>query len=248
MSSEGESNNVFDGLSMALRKFREKTASKERRAWADALTLFGREVILALRQGEADTDTKVSDACKDSIKLLKKHFRGDLRRIEEDIASERWSLQFQSEDSSDGDDSGPAEEETSIAEVREWLIGAAKSRNGVVKGSEEKLVIALPLKGGRSQKVFADLGETDSTGESTMLMYTLCGPPHPELYAKLLKYNSHLSRAAFALIRRDGKEMIILLCRRRISGLTPSSVAINLAYIARKGDQIEEKLGFEDKY
>lgn len=242
MSSD-EPTGGLDGVKSVLRQYEQGSNWVERRDAADALTLTAREIILALRRGAEDKDPDVSHASRKALETLKSDQEADPAQVETEIAATRRTLRIGRNIVQESATDVPTPED-----IKGWLLEFAESKKTQLKGERDKFTVTLQLRQGRTQKVYIDIDERDSSGEPIILLYTVCGPPRPEVYAKALQSNARLSHSAFALLKQGKQERLILVNRRRQRGLTSETLAKDLLYLAKKGDEAETQLHEKDVF
>lgn len=234
----------------ALQQFEKGDNWIKRRDAADILNIAARQIVSAARRGAEDADPDVAQACKALLATLTEDLSSDPDRIAHDIAAQRRTLSLHHGASASTPETSERGGGTTIsgAVLRNWLKELAERERGEIEGEGDRLVITLSMQRGRSQRVHIDLPQNEGDGEATVLVYTVCGPPEPEVYARALESNARLSHAAFALLGRREDPRLILLSRRRLAGLSKDAFVSDVHYIARKGDQAEAQLHGEDKY
>lgn len=229
----------------------------ERGDAAKSLSLIAREATHALRKASTDSDQDVSSAAKKALELLEKDSVGNAEEVDRQLADSR--RQHQKEigwrgDTGSDEDSGSAATPSSEAEppdpaqVQKWLESFAEETGSKIQQSEDRIGLEISLAEGRRQKVFVDLDKKDSSKNPVILIYTVCGPANENVYKKALQSNAKLSHAAFALLDSKGKTTLIMVSRRRLDGLNAGSLADDVLYVARKGDDAEKQLHGEDKH
>ena len=241
--SSPESTGTPDGVDSVLHQYEHGSNWVERRDAADALTLTAREIISALRRGAEDKDPDVSHASRKALETLKSDQEADPAQVKTDIDAMRRTLRIEH-----GTGQESATDVSTPDDIRGWLLEFAESKKAQLEGERDKFTVTLQLQQGRTQKVYIDIDERDSSGEPLILLYTVCGPPRPEVYAKALQSNARLSHSAFALLKQGKQERLILVNRRRQRGLTSETLASDLLYLAKKGDQAETQLHEKDVF
>lgn len=249
--SPRELGEIFDAVESGIAQFKEGENWVKRRDAADVLGLGARDILLALRRGSTDADPDVALVSKQIVEAIKHDLGADLSSIELELASQRRTLGIHQTDSVSSSAPSGGDRSTDGASpqtIRKWLTALAEREKGTVEGEGARLAIQIPLQAGRSQKVFIETGQKDSSGEDVIVLYTLCGAPEAKMYGSALESNARLSHAAFALLKRGEEQTLILVSRRRLAGLSQSAFETDLLYIARKGDQAEGQLQAGDKY
>jgi hypothetical protein len=243
-----ELSETLEAIDAAIEQFDKGENWIKRRDAADVLSLAMREIVLAAHRGATDEDPDVSMACKQMLQTLQQDLTADPNRIGPEVAAQRRTLSIHHVAAAGTPGSAAQSPDATPEDVREWLDHLAREAGTKVETDGGRLMIALPLKGGRTQRVIIDMAQSDAAEEAKILVYTLCGPAEPGVYQRALESNAKLSHAAFALLTRGDKMMLILVSRRRLSGLTRETFISDIRYIARKGDQAEEQLHPHDKH
>lgn len=229
----------------------------ERGDAAKSLALIARESIHALRKASGDSDQDVSSAAKKALDALEKDSVGAAEQIDRVLADARrqhekeigWRGDTGSDEAPESATPPPAQADPpDSALVQKWLERFAKESGSRIQQSEDRIGMEISLAEGRTQKVFVDLNKTDSSKKPVILIYTVCGPANENVYKKALQSNAKLSHAAFALLDRKGETTLIMVSRRRLDGLNADTLADDVLYVARKGDDAEKQLHGEDKH
>lgn len=238
----------------------------ERRDAATALTMMVREGLLALRKTAEDRDPDVAHECRKAVDTVQNDLKGALQDIEQELGQALRAYRADLAGSQPGDPDAIAEGESPEAggekesparvwshqatrdDLERWVRQIADSRRGDLREAEGQWKLEFALEGERRQTVFIDPSRKDSAGQDVAVMYTLCGPAEPQVYAKALKTNMQLSHAAFGIVDQKDSTLLALISRRRIGELTRDSLEETLVYLAKKGDRAESQLHADDAH
>lgn len=231
----------------------------ERRDAATALTLMARLAQLALRRAAGDADPDVAHECKKSVAAIEADLKESpaaveaeleaaLRAWRADRGASSWSTAAADMPAAAvAGGAGPAAGATA-SELKQWLREIAARQGGELRETEGQWALDFRLGEMRRQTVFIDPGRRDSAGQPVAVMYTLCGPAEPRVFAASLQANAQLSHAAFATVGEGDHRRLVLISRRRMAELTRQNVAETLEYLAKKGDRAESQLQAEDEH
>jgi hypothetical protein len=243
----------------------------ERRDAASTLTLIVRQSLLALRKMAEDKDPDVAHECKKSVATITSDLTASTLNLETELSGAMRTYRADRGSSSAGltasrvagagaahageagGRSGAASGSGSAPgasrfDLEAWLRAMAKEQGGELKERDGQWAVEFRLSGERRQTIFVDPDRKDSSGQPVAVMYTLCGPAEPKVFAASLNANAQLSHAAFAMIKQGETRRLVLISRRRMAELTRENVAETLAYLAKKGDRAESQLQAEDEH
>ena len=102
--------------------------------------------------------------------------------------------------------------------------------------------VTLPIGALRKQVVTIGFGQADEGGHPIVTYSSTCGPFSEKNAAALLRYNTKMIHAAFAVETLEGREMIVLRANQMVDTLDPAAVARVMPAIAWQADKVEEKL------
>jgi membrane protease subunit (stomatin/prohibitin family) len=102
--------------------------------------------------------------------------------------------------------------------------------------------VTVPIGSLRKQAVTVEFGQSDEDGHPIVSYTSICGPFNDKNAAALLRYNTQMLHAAFAVQSVAGQDMIVLRANQLAATLDPAAVARALPAIAWQADKVEEKL------
>jgi hypothetical protein len=108
--------------------------------------------------------------------------------------------------------------------------------------------VTVPIGSLRKQKVTIQFGKTDQEGNAIVTYCSICGPALERNAMSLLRYNTEMLHGAFAVVKHDGTDVVVLQANHAASTLDPLEVSRTLSAIAWQADQVEQKLGGGDEY
>ncbi len=108
--------------------------------------------------------------------------------------------------------------------------------------------VTLPIGSLRKQVVSIGFAQTDETGHAIVTYSSICGPFNEKNAPALLRYNTKMIHAAFAVESIAGQDMIVLRANQMVDTLDPAAVARVLPAIAWQADKAEEKLVGRDDH
>ncbi|MCX7427439.1 MAG: SPFH domain-containing protein [Planctomycetia bacterium] len=108
--------------------------------------------------------------------------------------------------------------------------------------------VTVPIGSLRKQKVTIQFGKTDQEGNAIVTYCSICGPALERNAMSLLRYNTEMLHGAFAVVKQDGTEMVVLQANQAAATLDPLEVSRAVSAIAWQADQVEQKLGGGDEY
>jgi hypothetical protein len=107
--------------------------------------------------------------------------------------------------------------------------------------------VTLPIGPLRKQSVRIGFGQSDDNGHPIVTYSSTCGPFNDKNAAALLRYNTKMIHAAFAVESIEGRDMIVLRANQMVDTLDPAAVTRVLPAIAWQADKAEEKLVGSDE-
>ena len=117
----------------------------------------------------------------------------------------------------------------------------------VLEEASDDSRVTLPIGTLRKQVVRIGFGQADEAGHPIVTYSSTCGPFNEKNAATLLRYNTKMIHAAFAVETVSGREMIVLRANQMADTLDPAAVSRVLPAIAWQADKVEEKLVGRDE-
>jgi len=106
--------------------------------------------------------------------------------------------------------------------------------------------VEVDLESGRKQTVRVVMGASDFEKSPIVIVYTECAPADPRLYEFALRTNLTLHYGALALREVDGRNRLVLFDSLSREGLAPQALRKSIAFVAEKGDLLEQRLTGQD--
>jgi hypothetical protein len=241
-----------DAIQPLVRQLTEGRNWVERRDAATALTLLAREALLALRTVAGDKDPDVAHSGNKGVETIGADLTTDLAALELELSGAlrayRADRGATSLDEGLGAAAAPAATGATQEDIATWLREIADRREGALEAKGTQFTLELKVGGERRQKIYVDTDKADSSGQPVVVTYTLCGAVEPKAYASALRSNTQLSHAAFGLIKREDRNLLVMVNRARLASLTREIFEDDLLYLARKGDRAEAQLQEQDSH
>ena len=108
--------------------------------------------------------------------------------------------------------------------------------------------VRVPIGALRKQIVTVQFGLKDDAGHDIVSYTSTCGPFTEQNAAALLKHNTKLVNAAFAVQKVGAAEMVILQANQLAQALDPVAVSRVISAVAWQADKVEEKLVGGDQH
>lgn len=126
--------------------------------------------------------------------------------------------------------------------VRQALKGLADE----IQESGQNFIIAIPLEGGRTQKVRVNPSHKDSEDNPVVFIETICCPAEPKHHEWALRQNTKLPFGALAICDVANKPHYVMVNTLLRETADPPEVRTSVLTLARWGDAIEKSIGKED--
>jgi len=127
--------------------------------------------------------------------------------------------------------------------VRESL----ESVDGLVQGGSNLWRVIIRLPKDRIQEVYLEI-EKGPLGQTSLTMYTVCGPADPANFEFALRLNSDLPYVGISISDVNGQPMFIMTRTFDRASLRSSEIRNTIHEIARRADWVEELLTKMDLY
>lgn len=108
--------------------------------------------------------------------------------------------------------------------------------------------VTVPIGALRKQIVSISFSQQDDSGTPMVTYTSICGPYNDQNARALLEYNTSLLHAAFAVIKTDGGEKVVLRANQMAGTLDALAVSRVLSAVAWQADKVEEKLVGGDEH
>lgn len=251
---------LWDGLRALVARFRDGRYWTDRRDACEELHKIARQAVGRLQQAARDRDPDIAhwgaQGCAELTRLLAGDIPDAAGKIDLELAAGGRDPDHPSaaEAGAGSAGEGRADEQVAAAALTTadglvaWLEAYAAQHGGDFSRRATGAQITLDVDNGRKQTLFLDLGYKDSEGEPIALFYSLCGEALPEHTLWALQANGNLSGGAFAVISRQGRNMLIMLMRWRLAELTETMLRQRLYYLARKADWAEANIKEKDEH
>lgn len=107
--------------------------------------------------------------------------------------------------------------------------------------------VTVPIGSLRKQHVSIDFSRKDDAGHALVSYSSICGVSDESNAMTLLRYNTQLVHGAFAVVNSPSGDLIVLQSNHLADTIDPLEVTRIVTSIAWQADQVEEKLGGEDR-
>jgi membrane protease subunit (stomatin/prohibitin family) len=108
--------------------------------------------------------------------------------------------------------------------------------------------VTVPVGALRKQMVTVEFGQKDPQGQDVVTYTSTCGPVNEQNSTALLRFNTQIVHAAFAIARVGETEMIVLRGNQMAQTLDPLAVSRVISAIAWQADKAEEQLLGTDEH
>jgi membrane protease subunit (stomatin/prohibitin family) len=132
-------------------------------------------------------------------------------------------------------------------DVRDLVRSVITAGGYALEESGDTWRVTLPIGSLRKQVVRIGFGQSDDGGHPIVTYSSTCGPFNDKNAAALLRYNTKMIHAAFAVESIAGRDMIVLRANQMVDTLDPAAVTRVLPAIAWQADKAEEKLVGSDE-
>lgn len=102
--------------------------------------------------------------------------------------------------------------------------------------------VVVPLKNGRSQKVYVLFNGRDDEGRDVISFLSFCGPAKSRHAMDLLRFNSKLTYCAFAVQTVKDVELVVVTANQLSETADQDEIRKKLFEVARWADATEKKL------
>ncbi|MBU0716753.1 MAG: hypothetical protein KJ749_00760 [Planctomycetes bacterium] len=102
--------------------------------------------------------------------------------------------------------------------------------------------VVVPLGGKRRQKVHVLFNGHDDEGQDVVSFLSICAPADDRRAMTLLRFNSKLAYAAFAVMPIDGEDHFVVTANQLAATADPEEIRKQLFEVAKRADAVEQKL------
>ncbi len=124
----------------------------------------------------------------------------------------------------------------------------AQSAGYTLQESPDVWQVTVPIGTLRKQIVSVDFSQKDDEGHPIVTYSSTCGPFSEQNAASLLRYNTKMLHAAFAVDKTASGDMIVLRANQMADTLDAAAVTRALAAVAWQADKVEEKILGTDEH
>lgn len=133
-----------------------------------------------------------------------------------------------------------------VQDIESLLSEAFQNTEGISwirKNSVYELTVELP--DGRKQRLFIEPSE-HTASDRLLLIYSICGPAHPDFFEEALRLNSVISHGGIALREIDGVRYFVMVNAYPRGSVDAVEVRRSVLEIAHQADKIENHLTGDD--
>jgi len=131
---------------------------------------------------------------------------------------------------------------TSVGDPKTVVRAVVESSGYAIEESGDTWQVRVPIGSLRKQIVTIQFGQKDDAGHDIVSYTSTCGPFTEKNASALLKHNTKLVHAAFAVQKVGAADMVILQANQLADSLDPVAVGRVVAAVAWQADKVEEKL------
>jgi hypothetical protein len=135
-----------------------------------------------------------------------------------------------------------------ILSDEDLILAATRDLPAVVTGANSEYGANVTLPDGRTQQVWIDLSQQDSSDRPLVQLSTPCGQADEKLYESALKLNMSIPHGAIALAELDGALCFAMANSHLRETVHPEDIAESILSLAKHGDSLEQSLSGEDRY
>jgi hypothetical protein len=103
-------------------------------------------------------------------------------------------------------------------------------------------VVVVPLADDRRQKVHVLFAGRDDEGHDVVSFLSICGPADDRRAMTLLRFNSKLTYAAFAVRSIKGEDYFVVTANQLAATADAEEIRKTLSEVAKRADAVEKKL------
>lgn len=129
-----------------------------------------------------------------------------------------------------------------IRDVESLLKEAFKSTSGISWRRESMMYrVQVDFEGGRQQQIFIE-PSTHAARERVLMIYSICCPARREYYEDALRMNSEILHGGLAIREIDGQPMFVMVDTYPRATVDPEEIRRSALEVARRADEVEERL------
>jgi hypothetical protein len=129
--------------------------------------------------------------------------------------------------------------------LRELALACERHGHRTVDTYKTGFVVTVKLEEGRSHRVYI-MPNKSTESKKTIRLFTLCGETSPEMISWALKANAKLTHGAFAVLKFNDEEQLVIINNILKEDATPALIKRGVKEMAFYGDWLEEKLSDRD--
>jgi serine/threonine-protein kinase len=143
-------------------------------------------------------------------------------------------------------------------QLREVYLGLRDIRSLVAEASADlqlnaeqegnRMVLNVPLPGGRRQRVFVEDGRVGPWEERLVKIYSLCCPVRESYFRRALELNANIAHGSLAIETIDGQAFFVMLNRYPRATCDAEEIRRSIVDISKWADQVEMALTGEDRH
>jgi serine/threonine-protein kinase len=133
------------------------------------------------------------------------------------------------------------------------LYGSLRSLDSLVRaaladtkatwtGSDEELLVSVPLPQGRRQLVHVEIDYGATLSENLITIYSVCAPADERYFRQALESNAHIPHGALAISRIDGQPHFVVCNAYPRSTCDVEELRQSVLTVARFADEWEQRL------
>ena len=140
------------------------------------------------------------------------------------------------------------EPEEPSGDPRAMLDGIARAAGWAIETTPNGLEVVVGIGPLRRQKVQVQLDRKDSDGHALVSFSSVCGPAMEETATRLLRYNSKMAHAAFAIQAGPAGDNVVVVANQLQSTADQLELQKALVAVALQADQAEQQLTGGDSH
>jgi serine/threonine-protein kinase len=134
-----------------------------------------------------------------------------------------------------------------VRDSESLVTEAALSLKALVQPGRDSFRVVIPVLGDRIQEVYVETKRVRGR-ERFLTVYSVCGPADPRHYEFALRLNAELALGGLSIREVNGSPMFVISRTLSQSRTTPTDLAIVMKEIARRGDQVEQRISDGDLF
>jgi len=106
---------------------------------------------------------------------------------------------------------------------------------------ENRYLLSLSLPENRRQSVLIEPGG-DSVAERLLMIYSICCPAEPRYYEQALRLNAEISHGGLSIREIDGRSQFVMVDTYPRATVDPEEIRNSVLEVARRADEVEQRL------